>query len=232
MSAETIHCGAVSAGYDGVAVVDELSFTLHSGETLAIVGRSGCGKSTILKTLAGILPPIDGQATVLGTQLPQTPPAGSLGYIPQGLGLVPHETVRKNVLHGTLFDLGPVRSLLGRFPEQAEANAAEAIDWVGLEEKADCRVTDLSGGQRRRVAIARAFVQQPRVLLADEMLSELDAATAQTIVQCLSSLQQDTGMSVLMVEHQTDVARAIADSILTVDNSRPTDGVHTASLGR
>ena len=215
-STPPIRCHGLSVGYTEEPVLEDLSFAVEEGTTLALVGRSGCGKTTLLKTLAGILDPLDGEATVLGTRPPQSPPAGELGYIPQSLGLVMHEPVLTNVLHGRLSDLGRLRSLFGRFPNDAEAEARDAIERVGLGGKEQSRVKELSGGQRRRVAIARAFVQEPRVLLADEMLSELDSETAQSIVHCLSTLQQDTGMTAVIVEHNLDVATDISDTVLSL----------------
>lgn len=223
---QAIACTNLAVGYRGEVVLSDISFTVPSGSTLAIVGRSGCGKSTMLKTLAGILPPLGGQASVLAVDLPAIPPAGTVGYIPQGLGLVPHETVLQNVLCGRLAGLGPVRSLLGRFPKTVRMDAADAIDRVGLQGKHHVRVKELSGGQRRRVAIARAFVQRPQVLLADEMLSELDHETAASIVRCLADLQTDTTMTVVVVEHDIDVANRIADAVLAVDG----DGVDRTEL--
>jgi len=215
-SSPPIRCTGLAVGYDQDPVLEDLSFTVDSGETVALVGRSGCGKTTLLKTLAGILEPLEGEATVLETSLPASPPAGELGYIPQSLGLVMHETVLTNVLHGRLADLGRVRSLLGSFPAEAKAEARAAIERVGLEGDEQSRVKELSGGQRRRVAIARAFVQKPRVLLADEMLSELDTETAQSIVDCLTALQTETGMTAVIVEHNLDIATEISDTVLRV----------------
>ncbi len=212
-----IRCDGLSVGYTGAPVLENLSFTVEGGTTLAIVGRSGCGKTTLLKTLAGILEPLGGEATVLGTRLPRSPPAGTLGYIPQSLGLVMHGTVLRNVLHGTLSDLGRMRSLLGRFPERARKDALTAIEAVGLAGEEQRRVSELSGGQRRRVAIARAFVQEPRVLLADEILSELDGETAQAIVDCLRTLQAETEMTVVIVEHDLDVAGELSDQLLRLE---------------
>ena len=213
-----IRCTDLTVGYDGEPVLESLSFTVEENATLALVGRSGSGKTTLVKSLAGVLDPIDGEATVLGTELPRSPPSGSLGYIPQDLGLVSHGTVLRNVLCGTLSGLGPIRSLLGRFPPQAEDAAREAIESVGLAGMDDRRVFTLSGGQQRRVAIARALVQKPRVLLADEILSDLDSETAESIVTCIESLQAESGMSVVIVEHDLAVAREISDRILHVED--------------
>ncbi|MDG5760548.1 ATP-binding cassette domain-containing protein [Natronococcus sp. A-GB1] len=216
-------------GYDEKPVLEDLSFTVERGSTVALVGRSGCGKTTLLKTLAGILDPLDGEATVLDTSLPDSTPPGELGYIPQTLGLVMHEPVLTNVLHGRLSDLGKVRSLLGRFPADAKTDARDAIERVGLDGYEQSRVKELSGGQRRRVAIARAFVQEPRVLLADEMLSELDGETARSVVDCLVSLQRKTGMSVVVVEHDLDVATDISDTVLRVGSGGIEDRIESVS---
>lgn len=228
-SSPPIRCRGLSVGYDEEPVLEDLSFTVGKGSTLALVGRSGCGKTTLLKTLAGILNPLGGEATVLTTSLPQSPPPGELGYIPQSLGLVMHETVLTNVLHGRLSDLGRMRSLLGRFPTDAKTEAREAIERVGLDGYEQSRVKELSGGQRRRVAIARAFVQEPRVLLADEMLSELDGETAQSIVDCLVTLQQETGMSVVIVEHNLDVAKDLSDTVLRLGARGIEDRIESVS---
>ncbi|WP_255169933.1 phosphonate ABC transporter ATP-binding protein [Natrononativus amylolyticus] len=224
-SPPTIRCRNLAVGYGGAPVLEDLTVTVEAGATLAVVGRSGCGKSTLLKTLAGILPPLEGEAMVLDATLPRSPPRGALGYIPQGLGLVTHATVLRNVLHGTLSELGRTRSLLGRFPESAERDARVAIESVGLAGTEHRRVAELSGGQRRRVAIARAFVQEPRVLLADEMLSELDAETARSIVDCLRALQAETGMTVVVVEHDLEVADEISDRLLRLEDG----GIRTSA---
>lgn len=212
-----IRCHGLSVGYNGEPILEDLSFTVEGGSTLGIVGRSGCGKTTLLKTLAGVLEPLKGEATVMGTSLPRSPPSGELGYIPQGLGLVMHGTVLRNVLHGALSDLGRLRSLLGRFPQHAEREARAAIEMVGLAGTEQRRITELSGGQRRRVAIARAFVQEPRVLLADEILSQLDEETAASIVDCVHTLQEETGMTVVIVEHNIGVAHEISNQLLRLE---------------
>ncbi len=213
-SSPPVRCEELTVGYHGEPVLEGVSFTVETGATLALVGRSGCGKTTLLKTLAGILDPLDGEATIHGTRVPHSPPGGELGYIPQSLGLVMHETVLTNVLHGRLSDLGAIRSLLGRFPTDAKTDARDAIERVGLGGYEQRRVKELSGGQRRRVAIARAFVQEPRVLLADEMLSELDSETAHSIVDCLATLQAETDMAAVIVEHNLTVANDISDTVL------------------
>lgn len=212
-----VACDALAVGYGDDPVVRDISFTVDDGSTTAILGRSGSGKTTLVRTLAGIIEPIGGQAVVLGSSLPDRPPPGQVGYIPQDLGLVPHRTAVNNVLHGALARLGPVQSLLGRFPENVRVDATDALDMVGLDGMADHRVRTLSGGQRRRVAIARALIQRPLLLLADEMLSELDEETATAIIDLITDLQERTGMTLVFVEHDRAVAERLANQLLRVD---------------
>ena len=207
-----IRCTDLAVGYSDTPVLTGLSFEVEAGSTVALVGRSGCGKTTLVRTLAGILEPIAGTATVLGCAPPTAPPPGTVGYIPQSLGLVDHETVLQNVLHGTLSELGLLQSVLGRFPPDAKHRAVQAIEDVELDGMETARVRELSGGQRRRVAIARALIQRPRVLLADEMLSELDSETARSIIDCIDAIQADGDMAVVIVEHDRAIAEEIADA--------------------
>ena len=197
-------------------LVSGLNLTLEAGNTVAIVGRSGCGKTTLLKILMGILPPLGGEAEVLGIPLPNRPANGRVGYIPQNLGLVNNATVLRNVLMGTLSSMSPIRTLTARFPPDSIAAARTAIAQVGLAGKESARPRKLSGGERRRVAIARAIVQSPDLLLADEILSDLDVQTANVVIENIQMMQRENGMAILLVEHNLDDACAVAGHVLFV----------------
>ena len=192
----------------------DISFELRRGESLAFVGASGCGKTTLLKTLAGILPLLDGEASVLGTALPSRPPRGKVGYIPQNLGLVQNATVLENVLYGLAAELTTSRSISGVFPEEHLSRARAALAEVGLSHKADSSPRQLSGGEKRRVAIARAIVQRPEVLLADEMFSELDPKSAEEVLAALKRIQDGHGTAIVLVEHNLTMACGTADTIV------------------
>ena len=138
---------------------------VNSGEVLAITGPSGIGKTSLLKTIAGLLTPISGLVQVCEAISPQKPARGTIGYIPQKLGLVRHSSVWANVMLG---------SRAGNTKSHSRGQSTNAILAMGLEEKRNEPIKRLSGGQQRRVAIARTLAQRPKLILADEFLSELD----------------------------------------------------------
>lgn len=221
MAPSAVHAHGVTLGYASRPnVVHDLDLELGEGETVAIVGPSGGGKTTILKAVAGLLAPTTGRLSVLGWDHPKRPPRGHVGYVPQRLGLVGHATATSNALLGNLPRTGTWRSLIGIPTREGQQAAAQALERVGLGEHAHERVGELSGGQQRRVALARALVQRPRLLVADEILGELDPQTARTVVAAVKDLQRETRMSVLLVEHDLDTALDIADRVLVLQGRR------------
>lgn len=219
--ASPIVCRDLTIGYrQDHALLEDVNLTVEAGRTVALVGESGCGKTTLLRTLAGLVPALGGTGHVLGVELPGPLPRGRLGYVPQSLGLVRNATVLRNVLLGTAGHIGPMRTLAGNFPRHQVARARDALRQVGLERYANERPARLSGGERRRVAIARALAQRPAALLADEILSELDVSTAATVIAALRVLQRETNMAVLLVEHDLDVAWEVADEVLVLQGGR------------
>lgn len=209
------------AGYrGGPDVVCGVNLELQQGESVAILGESGGGKSTLIKAVAGLIPARGGTMDVLGAIAPQRPPRGSVGYIPQRLGLVRHTSVLDNVVHGGLHETTLLDTLLHRAPRAVVARANVALEAVGLADKAHTPTYRLSGGQQRRTAVARALVQRPRLLLADEFLGELDPKTADTVADAVRSLREELGTAVLLVEHRLEQARRIADRVYRMDNGR------------
>ncbi len=186
------------------------------GEVIGMVGVSGTGKTSLLKTIAGILPPCKGSVELLGHQAPKRPPRGSVGYIPQRLGLVTHASVLDNVLLGSLHREPTWRSALHLPSGRTLQESHDVLERVGLVHKMDEPVKELSGGQQRRVAVARALLQRPRILLADEFLSELDRGTAEIVQDAVLELATVHDTAIILVEHHVRKARHMAHRVLEV----------------
>ncbi|MEE2811766.1 MAG: ATP-binding cassette domain-containing protein [Candidatus Thermoplasmatota archaeon] len=194
-------------------LLESVNLEIHAGEVIGIIGRSGIGKTTLLRTVAGLIPPIEGTITVPLEK-------GEIGYIPQRLGLVNHQTVGYNVIMGAL-PRAPFWQVLFSLPGfELRESAREAIEAVGLSEKVLDPISLLSGGQQRRVAIARSMVQQPRLLLADECLGELDAETAKEIIALIQMLAKEQNVAVLIVDHNPVRAATFCDRVLQVKGTR------------
>lgn len=196
----------------GEDLVQDVSLEVHSGEIIAVLGQSGIGKTTLIRTIAGLVQPRQGSVEL------NLPEHGGLGYIPQRLGLVRHASVYHNVNLGA-------RASLPWFKgnrEERTRRVTSAIAAMGLEEKTREPIRRLSGGQLRRVATARALAQQPKLLLADEFLSELDHTTVDVVVDAVKTLTDD-GHSLVMVEHHEENVEMIATRIWLIENQQLID---------
>src|SRR5688572_29917098 len=194
---------------NGVRAIDGVSIKVELGEIVAVVGGSGCGKSTLLRVTSGLDPATQGTVTLNGTRI--TAPHEKIGMIFQEPRLLPWLSVANNVGFG-----------LAHLPA-AERNAreAQALERVGLTEKAAMWPRELSGGQAQRVAIARALVPQPEVLLLDEPFSALDAFTRVDLQDHLLDLWADLKPTLILVTHDVEEAIVLADRVLVM---RPRPG--------
>jgi phosphonate transport system ATP-binding protein len=196
--------------------------TMHAtpGEVTMVLGTSGSGKTTLLKLVKGLLAPRSGEVRVLGATV-AAPARGRLdprvAYIPQQLGLVRSLSALDNALSGALARVGTVPSLLRILPDAETRRARGLLARLGIGHKADAPVHELSGGERQRVAIARALMQQPRVLLADEFISDLDPLTSAEIMALMRDAVGE-GVAVLMTTHELDVVREHADHVVVLRN--------------
>jgi ABC-type phosphate/phosphonate transport system ATPase subunit len=205
----------VSIGFPGESpLLTGIDFEAHEGEVIGLVGVSGIGKTTFLRTLAGQVPPMAGQVEIFGGTSFSEAPRGSIGYIPQRLGLVHHQTVGYNVLMGALPKATRWQTLLALPSSEMRKATRAAVAAVDLEEKILEPVSQLSGGQQRRVAVARSLVQKPRLLLADECLGELDITTSEVVAEQLIHLAREHGTCVILVDHSPVRLKVLCDRVV------------------
>ena len=203
---DVIHAANLKIGYSPNAILSEISdLKIKQGDIVSIVGKSGIGKTTFLKNIAHLVNPVSGTLKVFGTD--EAPKRGVIGYIPQKLGLIKHETVYSNVLEGAICNESILRSMSGFHEEKVIDKVKEAIELMELSDKIDEPVKRLSGGQQRRVAIARTIAQGPKLILADEFLSELDDKTVEYVWMAMLDYAESNNITLVIVEHNLERAR-------------------------
>ena len=208
-------------GYDGQPVVAETTLTLRCGEILVVAGRSGCGKSTLVRTVAGLLMPIGGMVEVLGLDLlradlsERRPVLRRMGMMFQGGALLGSMTVAENLLL-------PVEEYFGGLHERVSERLVDAkLAQVGLAGTGGLSPAALSGGMRKRVALARALMLDPDLLLCDEPTSGLDPVVAAGIDELILELRDRLSMAMVVISHDLDSIRRIADRVLMLHDGRP-----------
>jgi phosphonate transport system ATP-binding protein len=205
---------------DGTVALKDVSFEVRDGEFLAIIGLSGSGKSTLLRCINRLIDPTSGMVIWDGQNI--TAAGGAelrqirrqIGMIFQHFNLVKRSSVTTNVLTGRLGYVHPVWSLFGRFSANDRRRAVAALERVGIADKADNRADQLSGGQQQRVGIARALMQEPRLLLADEPVASLDPVLSHSILRYLELLNQQDGITVLCSLHFLDLVHRYATRVV------------------
>jgi ABC-type phosphate/phosphonate transport system ATPase subunit len=208
-----VHLHDVSVGYD-TPLIRDINIEIEAGDVIAVLGPSGIGKTTLLRTIAGLVRPLEGEVE-LGV-----PSRGGLGYIPQRLGLVGNSTVRTNVEMGTRVGLS--RWYLPFFPVPAQQRryAERAMEDLGIAQLADQPVRILSGGQQRRVATAKTLAQRPKLVLADEFLGELDDDNVDVVMRTVRAAIEAQNSAMVMVEHHEELAKQVANRVWRITDGR------------
>lgn len=207
---------------DGTEALKDVSFTVPEGQFLVLIGLSGSGKSTLLRCINRLVEPTSGEVIWRGKDIAKASPRAlrrtrrEIGMIFQQFNLVKRLNVLTNVMTGHLGYSQGIRSLINRWPKSLKEEAMENLKRVGIPEKAWNRADALSGGQQQRVGIARALMQKPRLMLADEPVASLDPALSHTIMDYLGDLNKQDGITVLCSLHFLSLAREYADRIIAL----------------
>lgn len=201
-------------------VLEGLDLTVDGSSVVAIVGASGAGKSTMLRCINRLVEPTSGSIKLNGNELVNL--RGSalrharrrIGMVFQGFNLIDRLTVMENVLSGCLGYVSFYQALTRRYPQSNIDRAFQLMDRVGIGHYADKRADQLSGGERQRVAVVRALMQEPEILLADEPTASLDPKTSQQIMSLLQTLASEMSLPVLINIHNVTQARMYTDRIV------------------
>ncbi len=205
---------------DAVAqVLKGLTFSVHAGEFLALLGPSGSGKSTLLSIMGTLLRPTSGSMTMLGQELTTASDAEltsfrsrNIGFVFQYHHLLPDFSALENVAF-------PAAAVMGRETDAILLRAAKLLDWVGLRDRMHYKATKLSGGQKQRVAIARALMMNPALVLADEPTGNLDRENADQVMALLARINAESGTTFLISTHDPDIARRCNRRLTVIDGS-------------
>lgn len=203
----------LSLAYGDTMVVPDLDLNIRKGELIALLGPSGCGKTTTMRAIAGLLSPRSGTIFIDGTDMTRTPAnKRGIGLVFQSYALFPHLSVFENVAFGLR---------LKKLPKQEiTARVEDGLQTVGLSHLAARKPAEMSGGQQQRLSLARSLVMEPKVLLLDEPLSNLDARLRLDMRTELQRVQRDTGVTMIFVTHDQSEALALADRIVLMNEGQ------------
>ncbi len=206
----------VKKSYGEKVAIEEINFEIRKGELVTIIGSSGCGKTTMLKLINGLLTPDCGTISVYGEDIrtvDQIKLRRKIGYVIQGVGLFPHLNVKKNILF--------IPGILKFNKNKSDRIAQDLIRMVGLEEDILYRYpSELSGGQQQRVGVARALAASPDILLMDEPFGAVDEMTRTMLQEELLKIHGELGITILLITHDLREAIKLGERLLVMDEGR------------
>ena len=225
----------------GPEILKGVSLSVSPGDFFAIIGPSGAGKSTLIRCINRLVEPTSGEVFLTGKNITQMGNRAlrrarrDMGMIFQEFNLVERMSVIDNVLSGRLGYVGTVRSFLRMYPKREIRKALELLDKVGLGDFVDKRADELGGGQRQRVGIARALIQEPKILLVDEPTSSLDPKIAREVMGMIRTMSQDMDVPVLCNIHDVQLALEFSNKVIGLQDGikkfdGPTRDVDKATL--
>lgn len=206
--------------------LSDVNLSLHKGDFICVLGKSGAGKSTFIRCINGLQQPTGGEIHFDGKTITHAKEEElrkirrEMGMIFQHFNLVPRLSVLQNVMTGTFGYRSSFKNLIGWFTTEELEHAKSVIAEVGLSEMADRRIENLSGGQKQRVGIARALVQQPRVLLGDEPVASLDPGTSNRIFTLLKEMHERLGLLTIINVHDIELAKRYATRIVALKEGK------------
>jgi|SRR6056297_2234372 len=216
----------VTRQFGDTTAVDNVSLSVEPGQFVGVIGRSGAGKSTLLRLINRLVEPSSGSVSFQGSEITALKGKAlrdwrrGCAMIFQQFNLVDRLDVLTNVLIGRLAEHGFLSSMAAQFTDEERALAIRALDRLDLVPQALQRAGTLSGGQQQRVAIAKALVQQPKIMLADEPIASLDLANATLVMDGLKQINAEDGLTVMVNLHTLDTARAYCDRIIAMRAGR------------
>ena len=207
----------VFKAYEGKEILSDFNLAIRKGEFLTVIGSSGCGKTTVLKLINGLIRPDSGRITINGRDLSDIDLIQlrrNIGYVIQEVGLFPHMTVARNISY--------VPDLIGKeTKEDIRSRTRELIQLVGLEPELLTRYpSELSGGQRQRVGLARALAASPDILLMDEPFGAVDEITRKQLQQEIKGIHQKLGVTIFFVTHDIREAMKLGTRVLIMDQGK------------
>lgn len=211
---------------DGTVALKDVSFEVPDGQFLAVIGLSGSGKSTLLRCINRLIDPTEGRIVWNGEDITAASQEDlrrirrRIGMVFQHFNLVHRSKVITNVLAGRLGYTSPALSIANRFSRADREQALAQLARFGLEEKAQNRSEELSGGQQQRVGIARAMMQEPEMILADEPVASLDPVLAHSIMQYLEDINRTDGVTVLCSLHFLDLVQRYGQRVIALNEGR------------
>jgi phosphonate transport system ATP-binding protein len=198
--------------------LDDVSFEIPEGEFVVVLGTSGSGKSTLLRCMNGLTAPTSGEVVVNGTNIRNPHP--DIAMIFQQHNIIGQMSAYSNALSGSLKRTGLLRSIFKLNSDEDKYRALEALETVGLLEEAQQRARRMSGGQQQRVGIARALVQEPEILLADEPVASLDPGSAQQVMEYLLTATEERGLTTAVSLHQVNLAQEFGQRFIGLSNGK------------